>query len=541
MKFEWQRKRAGAKIQAPNTQTPGKLQIPSSKFAGLTLAIAVSAMSGLKISAQDATTSVAPTVGATADDIRVLRQKIEELERKVKELEGQNKPEAQTDKDKVRTDELEQKVKVIERNRELDVEAADAKAKDAPKITIGSDGFSFGNADGSYALQLKGVLQVDSRNFFHDSGIVGNDGFLLRRARPILQGTLARDFDFLFVPDFGGSSVQIFDAYLNYRYRPELQLRAGKMKSPIGLEQLQADVDILFNERSLVTDLLPNRDIGVMLHGDILGGVASYAAGIFNGLGDGRSTSNFDFEDDKAFEGRVFFQPFKKTSIYPLQGFGFGAGGSYETMQRTNTTGLPATTGGTLPGFVTDGQQQFFAYNPAGGAVVIADGEHWRLSPQAYYYYGPFGFLGEYIVSDQRVTRVLGATRTTSRLENTAWQASGSWILTGEDAAYKGGVVPRHPFNPLGGGWGAWQLVGRYQQLDIDNDAFPLFSNPATSATFAAAWSVGLNWYLNRNFLIKASFSHTDFKGGGGPGASAPAAVTRKDENVLFTRLQLAF
>jgi len=313
------------------------------------------------------------------------------------------------------------------------------------------------------------------------------------------------------------------------------------MKGPVGLEMLQADQDTLFNERSLVTDLVPNRDIGIQLQGDIFGGVVSYAGGIFNGVGDARNTSNFDFEDDKAFEGRVFFQPFKTTSIYGLQGFGFGVGGSYETMQRTNIAGLPSTTGGTLAGYTTDGQQQFFAYNPAGGAVVVADGEHWRLSPQGYYYYGPFGFLGEYAISDQRVTRVLGATRTTRRLENTAWQVTGSWILTGEDAAYKGGVNPRHPFNPLGGGWGAWQLVGRYEQLDIDNDAFPLFSNPATSATFAAAWSVGLNWYLNKNFLIKANFSHTDFKGGGGAGTSAPAAVTRNDENVFFTRMQLAF
>jgi phosphate-selective porin OprO/OprP len=503
--------------------------------------IAIRAISGLSVSAQDAPTNQLPAAATTADDIRALRQKIEELERKVRELEEKNKPEAQPNKENARTDELEQKVKVLERNRELDVEAAEAKAKDAPKITIGSDGFSFGNADGSYAVQLKGVLQVDSRTFFHDAGIVGNDTFLLRRARPVLQGTVARDFDFLFVPDFGGSSVQIFDAYLNYRYRPELQLRAGKMKSPIGLEQLQADVDILFNERSLVTDLLPNRDIGIVLQGDILGGVASYAAGIFNGVGDGRSTSNFDLEDDKAFEGRVFFQPFKTTSIYPLQGLGFGLGGSYESMQKTNTAGLPATTGGTLAGFVTDGQQQFFAYNPAGGAVVVADGKHWRLSPQAYYYNGPFGLLGEYIISDQRVTRVLGPSRITRRLENTAWQVTGSWVLTGEDAAYKGGVIPRHPFNPLAGGWGAWQLVGRYEQLDIDNDAFPLFSNPASSATFAGAWSVGLNWYLNRNFLIKASFSHTDFRGGGVPGASAPAAVTSNDENVFFTRMQLAF
>ena len=60
--------------------------------------------------------------------------------------------------------------------------------------------------DGAFAINLKGVIQFDSRTFFKDGGIKGNDGFLLRRARPIISGTVFRDFDFLFVPDFGGSS-----------------------------------------------------------------------------------------------------------------------------------------------------------------------------------------------------------------------------------------------------------------------------------------------------------------------------------------------
>src|ERR1051325_10617752 len=103
-------------------------------------------------------------------------------------------------------------------------------------------------------------------------------------------------------------------------------------------------------------------------------------------------------------------------------------------MQRTNTTGLPGTTGGSLAGFVSDGQQQVFAYNPASHAGVLADGGHWRLSPQGSYYYGPFGLLAEYVISDQRVTRALGTTRLSRRLENTAWEVTGSWVLTGEDA-----------------------------------------------------------------------------------------------------------
>jgi phosphate-selective porin OprO/OprP len=77
--------------------------------------------------------------------------------------------------------------------------------------------------------------------------------------------------------------------------------------------------------------------------------------------------------------------------------------------------------------------------------------------------------------------------------------------------------------------------------LSVDRAAFPEFADPTTSAGSAFAWSVGLNWYLNRNVMVKTSFSHTPFDGGGGAGSSAPANVTRNDENVLFTRIQIAF
>ena len=116
--------------------------------------------------------------------------------------------------------------------------------------------------------------------------------------------------------------------------------------------------------------------------------------GFFNGTSDGANSSNVDFANDHAFAGRLFFQPFKQASATALQGLGFGLAGGYETMSTTNTAGLPSTTGGTLPGYFTDGQQQFFAYNPADKAVVVANQDHWRISPQAYYYYGPFGFAG---------------------------------------------------------------------------------------------------------------------------------------------------
>jgi len=484
---------------------------------------------------------------APSDELKALRERVEELEAKVKQLEKQQNSPPQTNNPVVerRLEALDEKVQVLQQDQQRTAQSTEGKLKALPTISLGSDGFAFRSADTNFGVALKGVLQVDSRTFFNDGGIVGNDTIGIRRARPILQGTVFRDFDFLFVPDFAPATPQIFDAFINYRFAPWLQLQAGKFKVPVGLEELQPDAYTWFNERALPTQLSPNRDVGFELHGDVFANRLSYAVGIFNGVGDNRNSSNVDFEDDKEFAGRIFFQPFRQSETLFLQGLGFGVAGSYGSMQQTNVTGLPATIGGTLPGYATDGQEQFFAYNPVSTttnrASVVADGEHWRLSPQGYYFYGPVGVMGEYVISNQRVSRA-GSSPATARLENAGWQVSGSWVLTGEDAGYAGAVIPRHAFNPLEGGWGAWQLAARYAELDIDRTAFPLFSDPSTSAHSADTWSVGLNWYLNRNVMMKTSFSHTAFHGGGASSSTTPPGiVTRKDENVLFTRMQLAF
>jgi phosphate-selective porin OprO/OprP len=190
---------------------------------------------------------------------------------------------------------------------------------------------------------------------------------------------------------------------------------------------------------------------------------------------------------------------------------------------------------GLTGGYTTDGQQKFFAYS----SNASADGTHWRISPQGYYYYGPFSLLGEYAISDQKVVNT--NTAKIFDIQNNGWEVSGGWVLTGEDASYNG-VTPLHPFSIHDGGWGAWQVIARYEDLDVDHNVFKdgLASNSATSTSASAvgahAWSVGLNWYLNRNIRVNASFSHTDFIGG-----THDSIVSAQPENVLFTRVQLAF
>ena len=510
------------------------------KINQLLIATFVGAQFAVAAFADDATNN-----STEAAEIETLKQEIQKLGQKVSDLENRQQSEqpATATADKQQIQDLDQRIRILGREREIDQDAAATAAKSAPKITLGASGFGFSSADSNFVATIHGLIQVDSRTFSQDDHVQGNDSILLRRARPIITGTVFHDFDFLFVPDFGNgtpgaasaaTTPSIFDAYVNYRFSPWLQIQAGKFKAPVGLELLQADAVTSFNERSLVTDIVPNRDLGFALHGDIAGGVVNYWAGIFNGVGDARNTTSIGFQNDREFDGRVFVQPFKATSIAALQNFGFGAGGSWGSSSITNTLGLPNSTGGTQPGFYTDGQQQFFAYTNG----VVAAHTHWRLSPQAYYYYGPLSLLGEYAISDQQVAN--GAK--SADLQNTAWEITGGWVLTGEDATFNG-VTPKHNFDPRNGGWGALQVVARYAELNVDKAAFPFFADPKSSASGAQAWSVGLNWCLNKNIRVNGSYSHTAFTGGAAATTttSAPGSVTSHPEDAFFTRVQLSF
>jgi len=416
------------------------------------------------VSAQSTQQALKEQDKAHEEQVQKFLGRIKELEGKVGSLQaGRVLPEiAVAAEDGPTAHDLEQKIRILERKNELAAEAAEAKAKEAPKLSIGANGFALSSADTNFVLRLKGVVQLDSRTFFDDNPrSQGNDGFFLRRARPIIEGTVFRDFDFQFVPDFGGTTVQIFDANLNYRYRPELQLKAGKFKGPVGFENLQSDSTLPFNERSLVSNFSPSRNLGVQLWGDVLDGRLGYALGVFNGSGDGRVANNNDFSDDKEFAGRISLQPFKNSGLKALEGLGFGVGASYSQIS-SNAGGLPSTTGSTLnpplPGYLTSGQQQFFAYNPSVGTVV-ANGAHWRVFPYLTYLQGPFGFLGEYAISHQGVLN--NSTQRRGELDHTAWQVSAQWVLTGEPASFTG-ITPKRSLDPLNGGWGAWQLVGRF-------------------------------------------------------------------------------
>src|SRR6187401_1005686 len=63
---------------------------------------------------------------------------------------------------------LDQKVKILERNRELEAEATDAKAKTVPAVTLGAGGLNVSTADTNFLLKIRGYVQADSRTYIGD-------------------------------------------------------------------------------------------------------------------------------------------------------------------------------------------------------------------------------------------------------------------------------------------------------------------------------------------------------------------------------------
>ncbi len=455
---------------------------------------------------------------------------------------------------------LAQKVATIERRLEVQAQETTANRIKTPQVALGEKGLAVTTPDGNFEMKLRGYVQLDSRFWLADKRDDDTDTLLFRRVRPIIEGTVYKNFYYRLMADFASNAVTLQDGYGEWRQFPFARLGFGKMKTPLGLEQLQSASELEFVERGLPRNLIPNRDFGVVLTGDLFGERLNYTVGAFNGVPDLASTGASDNNDDKDFVGRLFALPFKDWHG-PLQALGLGLSGSYGkeefSVSSNNVTAA-------LGSYVTPGQQRFFRYRitsastdvvAADGKTVsvplttvlanttVADGTRYRIMPQAYWYWRQFGLFGEWVRSAQQVA--FSEHRDT--LANDAWQVQGYWVLTGEDASYRG-VKPFKNFDPLAGSWGAWELVARFSDLQIDQDAFrgvtakgagTAFADPRQSAQRASAWALGVNWYLNRNFKVNLDYENTWFNGGGGGSTKVP--LDRETERVLFTRFQIAY
>jgi phosphate-selective porin OprO and OprP len=412
-----------------------------------------------------------------------------------------------------RVEALEHELALLRRKLEVQDEAAATRAPQAV-VGAGTDGFYLRSPDQKYQLRLRGYTQFDGRFFNESASGRTPETFAFRRIRPILEGTLAGVVDFRLMPDFAGSTLVVQDAYANLRYLPEAQLQFGKFKGPVSLERLQSATAMYFIERGFPTLFAPNRDTGVMLQGVFGENVANYQLAWTNGVND-NGLGDVDTNDQKDLTGRFFVHPFQRTRLEPLQGLGVGFAASYGRQ-----AGAPPT-------YRTAGQQTLLSF----ATGVVQTGTRRRYYPQAYWSWGPFGLLAEYAYSSGKLVNAAGTLD--ARTDDRAWQVELGYVLTGENASYRG-VVPSSSFDPFAGTFGALELVARWGQVDFDDAGQQSGLVTATSPEGADDWAIGVNWYLNRFTKLALNYERTTFDGFGD-------APDRDPEGLVVGRFQLSY
>lgn len=165
-------------------------------------------------------------------------------------------------------------------------------------------GFTLTSEDAKFSLTLGGYIQPRYSFAEKDDEHVARaqqadvSEFRVRRAKLVLSGhAFTKGLTYKLQTELtnSGNARMLDDAYLNYRWRDELQVRAGQDKVPFSRQWLDAGWALSFIERSIASDAFyAGRDLGLTVNGKLLGGMITYAIGGYGGSGQSALSTSTD-------------------------------------------------------------------------------------------------------------------------------------------------------------------------------------------------------------------------------------------------------
>lgn len=466
------------------------------------------------------------------------------------------------------------------RNTELQAELAALKGQVAQAAKAGPATATLSNArpalasdDGRFTAQFRGVFQLDGAHYDQDAagplagdfrrGSFGDageadrardlsDGFNVRRARLGVEGKAWGDWNYAFQFDFGGTGTEesgrINNLYLEYAGLEGVRLRAGAFPPTTGLEDATSNTAMLFLERPAVAELVRG-----LAGGDGRTGLAAIAGGD-RWSGYAAVTGNLigvqTFDEQLGLVGRLTY--------VPLRGDGWllHLGGNASLVANPAAAGPDVAAAGGAPTPIRLRERPENRVDPTrlvDTGAIDADGVR-ALGLELAWQWRQFSLAGEHFWID--------VERRASPLADpgfSGWYLQGAWTLTGQPRRYNaagGGFdTPRidRPFDLKAGGWGVWELAGRYSDLNLDYRAGGLGSAPPSSASIRGGqqeiWSLALNWYPNPNVRFIGELQHVDVDRlspgasafGAGPLTPPAGAQVGQDLNIWSLRTQYAF
>ena len=305
-----------------------------------------------------------------------------------------------------------------------------------------------------------------------------DDRLSLTRKRVGVEGLLFDRIGFQVEGEVGDTQPWR-DVFADVKVNRALHVRAGRFKVPFSLEQLTSGTDLDFVARaSVVNDLAPARDVGVMLHGRVADRALKYEAGVFEVDAAGRLWTAGAV---RTLAGRV--------TIAPLAEGDSRGSDALELSAALLRTDLPESRAGST-GHLVMGDTFFRPMFVNGARTRVGAGVAWNGRRAA--------VRGELIrAMDSRLGQAVDGSDL-SKLVSSGGYVAGLWHLAARDDHRYG----RAPLRAL-------DLTARFDRLSFGSSgAGEAFLNPRADHVAPVgkdAWTMGVNWHPNRWVKVQAN------------------------------------
>ncbi len=403
----------------------------------------------------------------------------------------------------------------------------------------------------NYRLYVQGRAQVD---FYSYAGSGISDTTLkptlfLRRIRPELGGEFFKSWWFSIAGDFGatnqdnpkGASTETSaaapgtdptaatakyagaqtvrisaaptDVFLNYRAHPLFNVQVGQFDAPFTMENRTSDKYIPFMERSLaVRDVgIPtNKEIGLMLWGEMKNKYWFYSAGLFNG--EGQNRLNTDSRGDVMM--RTFVHPLAsdKSALKDLQ-----IGGSLRYGSRdTKWTNYD------YPGMSTQGGYAFWSptYTGSEGTThIIPSGNQFGLAGEVRVPISNFDLTSEVVYINNHTREAQegyqgsGTSLRRGDIHGVSYYVqAGLWLGKRDVSGLPGYENMTHVdfSKPDGPPANSVQLLAKWEQLHLNYDsasrAGTVDAKNIDGDIKVNAFSLGVNYWASKHIRVTANY-----------------------------------
>ncbi|MFQ5665857.1 MAG: OprO/OprP family phosphate-selective porin [Candidatus Binatia bacterium] len=389
--------------------------------------------------------------------------------------------------------------------------------------TYWKHGLHFETPDKQFRLKIGGRIQNDWAAIAPDGDVsdkfpkLGDPetGTEFRRARLFVSGTMYDHIDFKAQYDFAGGETKFKDVWLGMHGLPALQtVKVGHFKEAFSLEELTSSKHITFMERALPNVFAPSRNTGIAIEQKAMGGRLRWAAGAFRDTGE--FGNGFGGSSLYNVTGRLTGLPWVADDGRRLLHLGVSYSHKFRSDDVIRFRQRPEAHLTSVR--LIDTQSNTLVDEERVTKDLIADGVD-LINPEVALVFGPVSLQSEYMHAFVNAAGM-------SNPNFYGVYVLGSYFLTGENRNYDrseaafGRVTPKHNFFGNDGGWGAWEIAGRYSRVDL-NDA-------GVSGGKLQDVTAGINWYLNPDVRVTFNYVFANLRSVG-------------DTNIVEGRFQIAF